>query len=78
MKAFGLLWLGAALGFLAAATGLATHQGWWRPLMLLTVLLSSIIIALDWAPAFRGAIVNVVILIVLILASRLTGSATLH
>lgn len=78
MRAFSVLWLVTALGFLAAAVGMAAHQSWWRPLMLGTLVLSSSVIALDWAPAFRGAIVNLAILALLILTARLGGSATVR
>lgn len=70
MKLFALLWLIATLGFLAAAIGVLTHQGWWRPLMLGTLLLSTAIIGLDWGPAFRGAILNLLILMGTLLAAR--------
>ncbi|HLN61736.1 MAG TPA: hypothetical protein VK464_09310 [Symbiobacteriaceae bacterium] len=69
MKLFGLLWLLAALGFVAAAVGLFAGQAWWRPVMLATVAVSTAVIALDWAPAFRGAVVNGVIVVVIAVAS---------
>lgn len=68
MKLYGILWLIAALGFLLGVTGLLTYQSWWRSVMLLTIVLSTALIALDWTPAFRGAIVNAVILVVMGLA----------
>jgi hypothetical protein len=68
MKLFGLLWLVAALGFVASAAGLLAGQMVWRPLMIGTVILSTAVIALDWAPAFRGAVVNGAIVILMGLA----------
>jgi hypothetical protein len=68
MKLYGLLWLLAAVGFVAGAAGLFAQQAWWRPVMLATMALSTGLIALDWAPSFRGAIVNVVILVVMAVA----------
>jgi hypothetical protein len=64
MKLYGILWLIAALGFLLAVGGLAAHQPWWPSVMLGTSVLSTTLIALDWAPAFRGAIINALILAV--------------
>lgn len=76
MKVFGALWLLVALGFVAAVGGLFLGQGWWRPLMVGTSLVSTAIIALDWALAFRGAYVNVAILILVWLSTRLSAAAS--
>ncbi|BAS26145.1 hypothetical protein [Limnochorda pilosa] len=75
MRVFSVLWLAAALGFLAAAIGLVTGQDWWRPALVSTVVLSTGLIALDWASAFRGAIVNAVIVAFLILTLVTPGVA---
>lgn len=73
MRVFAALWLVAALGFVVAAAGLLTMQAWWRPLILGTILISTVLVSLDWAPAFRGAIINAVILLLVILASIVPG-----
>ncbi len=65
MRAYSLLWLLAALGFVAAAAALALGKPFWAPLMLGAVLLSLVICVLDWAPAFRGALIDIALLVVL-------------
>ncbi|MFZ5817636.1 MAG: ABC transporter permease [Bacillota bacterium] len=62
MKLYALLWLIATAGYALALVDLHTGQSWWRPVMLATTALSTALILLDWAPAFRGAIVNLAIL----------------
>lgn len=75
MKLYAALWLLAALGFLLATAGLLTRQGWWQPAMIGTAVLSTALIALNWEPAFRGAVVNAVILVVMAVASLLSRGA---
>ena len=65
MRGFSLAWLLAALGFAAATVALAFGKSWWAPLMLGTVLLSLMICMLDWGVAFRGALIDVVFLLIL-------------
>jgi len=65
MRAYSLLWLFAALGFVIAAIGLGLGWPFWPPLMLVTVLLSMVLCILDWGAAFRGALIDVVLLLVL-------------
>lgn len=69
MRIFAALWLVTAFGFVVAAAGLLMLQPWWRPLILGTIVLSTVLVALDWTSAFRGAIINAVILALVILAS---------
>jgi hypothetical protein len=76
MKIFGVLWLIVALGFVAAVGGFFFGLSWWRPLLVGTSLVSTAIIALDWAPAFRGAYVNVAIVILVWLSTRLSAVAS--
>jgi hypothetical protein len=66
-RLLSLLWLLAALGFLAAALALAVGRSWWAPLLLGAVLLSLVLCVLDWAAAFRGAWIDVALLLVLLL-----------
>ena len=66
MRVFSLLWLLAAIGFVAATLGLILHQGWWLPVLVGVTLLSLTLCVLDWSVAFRGALINIVILIVLL------------
>jgi hypothetical protein len=71
IRFFGVLWPVAAIGFAVAAYGLVTQQDWWRAVMLSTTLLSLVITLLDWKVAFLGAVFNVVIVAVVILAPGL-------
>lgn len=68
MRYFSALWLAAAAGLMAAAIGLALKQDWWLPLLSVAVLLSLIITILDWSNAWRGAVLDLIILVALLLA----------
>lgn len=68
MRLFSVFWLVAAVGFVIAAVGLVAGKEWWLPLMAVAVLLSLVICILDWQNAFRGAIIDLVILVPLLLA----------
>ena len=65
MRLFSLAWLLAALAFLVAAAALAFGRPVWAPLLLVAVLFSLILCVLDWAAAFRGAWINLALLLVL-------------
>ncbi|MCL4562303.1 MAG: hypothetical protein M1281_17035 [Chloroflexi bacterium] len=65
MRFFSLLWLLAALGFVAAAVLLALGRDLWAPLMLVAVLLSLALCILDWQAAFRGAWIDAAFLVAL-------------
>ena len=65
MRFFSLLWLAAALGFVAAALALAFGKSFWAPLMLGAVLLSLVLCLLDWQVAWRGALIDLFFLLVL-------------
>ena len=65
MRLFSLLWLLAALGFLASALALVLGRPAWAPLLLVTALLSLALCVLDWAAAFRGAWIDIALLLVL-------------
>jgi hypothetical protein len=65
MRVYSLLWLLAAVGFVTAALALFFGWSWWAPLMLVAALLSLLICILDWGVAFRGAIIDIVILLML-------------
>lgn len=61
----GLVWMAAALGFLAAALALAFGRSFWAPVLLGAALLSLTICALDWKAAFRGAWIDAGLLLIL-------------
>ncbi len=65
MRLFALLWLLAALGFLAGAALLALKMPAWAPVMLVSTLLSLGLCFLDWQVAFRGFWIDIFILVVL-------------
>ncbi len=67
MRLFSILWLVAAIGLVGASIGALTGQSWWFPLMWVSVLLSLLVCVLDWRNAFRGALVDLVILVPLLL-----------
>lgn len=65
-RLYSVLWLLAAIGFVAAGIALLADWQWGMPLLVAVTLLSLVITALDWVPAFRGALINVAILAVLL------------
>jgi hypothetical protein len=68
MRSFGIFWLAAAVGMAGSAVGLALKQEWWPPLLAIAVLLSLIVTSLDWSNAWRGAVLDLIILVPLLLA----------
>jgi len=66
MQIFSLLWLLAAVGYLVAAISLLLGKSFWAPLMLASALLSLVLCVLDWGVAYRGALIDLVILLVLL------------
>ena len=73
VRAFGMLWLLAAMGFVLAALALMQGWDWWGTALLAVTLLSLGLTSLDWSVAFAGAIVNIVILVLLWLGRRMVG-----
>lgn len=65
MRIYAVLWLTAMIGFLIATAGLLGRHTWWPPVMISALVLSTLLVVLDWAPAFRGAIINAVIIALL-------------
>jgi hypothetical protein len=65
MRVFSLLWLLAALGFLAGAALLALKMPAWAAVMLVSTLLSLGLCLLDWQAAYRGFWIDIFILVVL-------------
>jgi hypothetical protein len=71
MRIYGLAWLIATIGFVAAAIGMAFRQEWWIPFLFATSLFSLVVNALDWEWAKYGALLDVLILIVLVVTQYL-------
>ena len=70
IRVFSILWLIPSLGFLAIAAAMIGRWPRWQPLLLAITLISFIVTALDWALAFPGTIIDVVILIGFLIISR--------
>jgi len=66
MRIYGLLWLIATLGFVAAAVGMVIRQDWLIPMLFGTSFFSLVINALDWEWAKYGVILDIIILAVLV------------
>jgi hypothetical protein len=75
IRVYALLWLFAAIGYVAAVLGLLARQDWWRALMLAVTVVSLVLTVLDWTDAKAGTVVDVIILAVLLLGSRVIGGA---
>jgi hypothetical protein len=73
MRLYSVLWLIAAVGFVIVAAALIAGWSRWLPALFVVTLLSLIVTALDWGPAFRGAIVNILILAVLLIGPRVSN-----
>ncbi len=67
MRLFCVLWLVAAVGLVGAVVGVVMGQDWWFPVMWTAVPLSLVVCVLDWSNAWRGAIINLIILVPLLL-----------
>lgn len=67
MRLYSVLWLVTALAFVVATIGLLFGQSWWLPLMGIAVVVSLLITVLDWENAFRGTIINLIIIVPLFL-----------
>lgn len=73
IRVFGALWVVAAIGFAVAAVALLAGWGWWQPVLVGVTLFSLVLTALDWSNAFASVIINIVILAVVLLGSRIAG-----
>jgi hypothetical protein len=73
MSVFGALWVLPAIGFLAAALALLGGWNWWLPVLVVATLLSLALTGLDWSNAFRGAFIDVAILVILRLELQIAG-----
>ena len=62
LRIAGVAWLVACLALLFAAPGVAMGREWWRPVALLAVVVSQVLIVLWWPDARAGTLANTVIL----------------
>lgn len=67
IRIFSLFWFITAVGFVASGIALLAKWQWGVPVMVISSLLSIILCILDWKVAFRGAIIDLIILVVLLL-----------
>lgn len=72
IRVFGVLWLIAALAFVASGVGAFTRLTWWQPIMLITAAFSLLLCILGWPDTRFGLLVNLA-LIVFLLVNRQTG-----
>jgi hypothetical protein len=65
LRVAGVAWLLACLGMLGAALGVALGREWWRPVALVAVVVSQVLIVLWWPDARAGTLANIVVLTIL-------------
>lgn len=70
MRVMGLLWLGLAVAFAAAAAGLVLRQSWWEPVAWWTIGMSILVCALNMPEAKVGLGFNLFLVVALYLAAR--------
>ena len=72
-RVFGLVWLLALAGFLAATVGLLQGQAWWPTLAVLAALISIAVILPWWNTVTPGSKFGALAVDVLVLAALLPG-----
>ena len=72
MRAFSILWLVPALGFFATSIAMIGRWPRWQTVLLAITFISFIVTSLDWTVAFRGSIIDMIILIGFLVAARTT------
>lgn len=81
MRLFGFAWLVATAGFVAAAIGIVSRRAWWHSTVVMSAALSLAICSLVWSDAWRGVLIDVVILtgiaIVSVAGPRVSGERRL-
>lgn len=70
IRVYGWLWVLPAVGFVAAAVALLAGWAWLNPVLVAVTFVSLALTVLDWSNAFRGAVVDVVILMLILVGSR--------
>ncbi len=70
IRAVGLLWLLAAIGFVAAGVAVLTLHPWWGSITLGVTLFSLALCVLGWPDARFGLLINVAILAYLFFEGR--------
>jgi hypothetical protein len=67
MRVYSIFWLLATIAFVVAGIAMLTKTNWGAPLMVAAAILSTVLCILDWKVAYRGVIIDIVILVVLLL-----------
>lgn len=73
IRMFGVLWILPAAGFLVGAAGLWFGWWWWLPTVVASTIVSLMLTTADWTIAFAGAIVDIAIVILTIVAVVRSG-----
>lgn len=68
---FGWMWVLPAVGFIAAAVALLAGWAWWNSVLTGVTLVSLALTILDWSNAFRGAVIDAAILMLILAAPRI-------
>jgi hypothetical protein len=76
IRLFGVLWLAATIGFVAAGVGLFALAPWWQWLTLVATLFSTVLCILGWPDTQFGLYINLAILAYLVFGGRLGWLAT--
>lgn len=71
IRMFGLLWVAAAIAFVMAAAGILLEADWWVRLAAIVAAGSLVLTVLEWPAARVGLYLNVIILAVLAVLTRL-------
>lgn len=64
MRAFSILWLVPALGFLAVSVAMIGRWQRWQAVLVTMTVVSILVTLLDWSVAFRGTLLDFAILII--------------
>ena len=69
---FGWMWVLPAVGFVAAAVALLAGWAWWNSVLIGVTLISLALTILDWSNAFRGAVIDVAILALILAGPQIS------
>lgn len=72
IRVVGVLWLVAALAFVASSISTATRLSWWQPVTLITSVFSLLLCIIGWPDARVGLFINIA-LIAFLLVNKQTG-----
>lgn len=67
-RVYGWFWLLPTLGFVLAGAGFFLHASWWQPALIAACLASLVVTGLDWGNAFRGTLIDLLLLVVALLS----------